>query len=155
MNDIRIRAVDTLNEYEKNNPMSHDERNALYEWLLDGNSVYDNPYLCMDSSGVPMEFLFAYRMEEEINKKLEVLSERERVNYIARIRGEDTIDNLKEDLYQAVFRLRICEQVLASYGLLDKVEERMKESEALSIALDEEFKKSKINEELPFSTGGE
>lgn len=155
MNEIEIRVRKVLNEYEIDNPMSNEEREALYEWLMDGNSIYDNPYLYMDEYGNPMKFLLAYRIDEEIRDELEQLDEKERANYITRLCGEDTIDTLKEDLEKTLFRLRICEKVLVSYGLLDKVEEQIKECEIESLKMDKWLHMNQsIDEELPFNTGG-
>ena len=33
---------DELIEYEQNHEMTDDERNALREWVMDGNSVHEN-----------------------------------------------------------------------------------------------------------------
>ena len=36
-----------LKEFEKNNPMTDDERKALREWVNEGNSVYENSMMAV------------------------------------------------------------------------------------------------------------
>lgn len=109
-----------LAEYEKNTKMTDEERSALQEWVLDGNSVHDNSSMACTESGGPCGFLDVYRHEEEIRRDLEKLSPGEQENYLARLRGEDTIDNLREDFNELFFKAEIYEEILRSHGLLDK-----------------------------------
>ena len=56
---IRLQVVKTyLRTIED---ITKDEIHDLHEWVEDGNSVYDNPYLIYDSSGRPMDFINACR----------------------------------------------------------------------------------------------
>ena len=97
-------------EYEKQTQMTEEERHALHEWVLDGNSVYENSSMGTDETGRPLAFLDVYRYEKEIRDTLEKLDAKGRENYLARLRGEDTIDNLREDLQETHFRLDACER---------------------------------------------
>jgi len=44
--------------------ITEDENNALHEWAEAGNSVYSNPYMLYDESGILMDFVNGYRMAE-------------------------------------------------------------------------------------------
>lgn len=70
---------------------------ALHEWVLEGYSVHENGSMASTESGEPCDFLDVYRYEEELRQDLKKLSTREQENYLARLRNEDTIDNLRED----------------------------------------------------------
>jgi hypothetical protein len=39
-----------------------EERIDIRKWVLDGSSVYDNPYLLYDESGCLMDFINGYRI---------------------------------------------------------------------------------------------
>lgn len=56
--------------------------------------MYSNPSMATDEHGNPCDFLFDYRYHAEIYKELEQLSGKEKEIYLARPRGEDTIDTL-------------------------------------------------------------
>jgi len=43
-----------------------EERDALREWVLGGNSVYDNPYHMTDDYGKPLDFVDAVRTAAEL-----------------------------------------------------------------------------------------
>lgn len=134
-----------LREYESRTQMTQQERQALHEWVLDGNSVYENSSMGTDEAGRPLAFLDVYRYEKEIRDTLEKLDAGDRENYLARLRGEDTIDNLREDLQKLHFRLDACERVLRKYGLLKEALGLMELWKA------EAFPVSETIEELPFS----
>ena len=51
-------------EYIEKTTMTDKERNALKEWVMDGNSPYDNPMGLWKDSFHPVEFLEVYRDEE-------------------------------------------------------------------------------------------
>ena len=57
-------------EYEKQTQMTEEERHALHEWVLDGNSVYENSSMGTDETGRPLAFLDVYRYEKEIRDTL-------------------------------------------------------------------------------------
>lgn len=142
-----------LIEYEKNNEMTDDERTALKEWVLAGNSVHDNGSMAFTEGGVPCDFLDDYRYQEEIRRDLEKLSPREEENYLARLRGEDTIDNLREDLDELYFKVRIYEQILRSYGLFEKAEKKIEIVKEESTKQEMQFKEWRLvhpDAELPF-----
>lgn len=118
-----------LIEYEQNHEMTEDERDALRKWVMDGNSVHENASMAYTEHGVTCDFLDVYRYEEGIRSDLEKLPPREQENYIARLRGEDTIDNLREDFEKLFFKARIYEQVLRNNCLLEEAELKIKEAE--------------------------
>lgn len=131
-------------EYEKQTQMTEEERHALYEWVLDGNSVYENSSMGTDETGRPLAFLDVYRYEKEIRDTLEKLDAKGRENYLARLRGEDTIDNLREDLQETHFRLDVCERILRKHGLIQEALELME------LWRTEPVKVPETTDELPF-----
>ena len=54
-----------LKEYEKETPMTDEERDALHEWVDDGHSVHENPRCGVWDGNVPIDFLDTYRWEKE------------------------------------------------------------------------------------------
>ena len=95
--------IKEYHEYVKNTPMTDKEKEALWEWVMEGNSVHENPSMAVDEHSRPVDFLNDYRYQEEIYQQLEKLSGREKENYIARLRGEDTMDTLREDLQKGCY----------------------------------------------------
>ena len=83
-----------LKEYLKITPVNEEELEALKEWVADGNSVHTNPSMATDEHGNPSDFLLDYRYHAEIYEELEQLSGKEKEMYLARLRGEETIDTL-------------------------------------------------------------
>lgn len=147
---------DELTEYEKRTKMTAEERNALHEWVLDGNSVHENSSMAYTDSGIPCDFLEVYRYEEGIRKELETLSPREKENYLARLHGGDTFDTLKEDFHELFFKAEIYERVLRSHGLLDEAMLRIKQAKEKSQEETRKFTewmKAHPEEELPFKPG--
>ena len=55
-------------EYIKITPMTKKEQRALWEWVKDGHSVYENPAEIWADGQIPVEFLTVYREEEYIRK---------------------------------------------------------------------------------------
>lgn len=142
-----------LIEYEKNTEMTDEERKVLREWVLDGNSVHSNGSMAYTGNGVPSDFLDVYRYEEEIRSELEQLSPREQENYLARLQGTDTMDNLREDLNELIVKFRIYEQILRVNGLLEAAELQIKQAKSDSLERDRQFRewrKAHPEEELPF-----
>lgn len=142
-----------LAEYEDNTEMTEKERKALREWVHAGNSVHDNGSMACTEYGTPCDFLDVYRYEEGIRSDLEKLSKMEQENYLARLRGTDTIDNLR----RALDRMRLCtavyERVLRKNGLLEKavlmIEDVEKETSENTWEL-EKWLEAHPEEELPF-----
>lgn len=147
---LRNPLMDEFYRYESDNQLTKDERKALLEWVKEGNSVHDNPSLAEDGHGSYLDFIDVYRYEEEIRKKLDALPEHDRENYLARLRGEDTIDNLREDLSQAYFKLQIYEKVIKKHHLEAEVNLYINEANAESERISE-LLKTLSYEELPFN----
>ncbi|MFA9466385.1 MAG: hypothetical protein ACERKN_19150 [Velocimicrobium sp.] len=142
-----------LMKYEKNTEMTDDERKALREWVLDGNSVHDNGSMAYTEHGVPCDFLDVYRYEEGIYSDLEKLSPKEQENYLARLRGEDTIDNLREDLDKLFFKSQIYELVLGDHCLIEEANLRIKAAEDKLLKQKQQFNEWRMentDKELPF-----
>lgn len=131
-------------EYEKQTQMTEEERQALHEWVLDGNSVYENSTMGTGETGSPLAFLDVYRYEKEIRDTLEKMDAKGREDYLARLQGEDTVDNLREDLMEAHFRLDACERILRKHGLLQDALDLMELWRTAPVNIPE------TTEELPF-----
>ena len=145
---------DELMKYEMNTEMTDDERTALREWVLDGNSVHDNSSMAYTEHGGPCDFLNVYRYEKGIRSDLEKLTPKEQKNYLARLRGEDTIDNLREDLDKLFFKAQIYEHVIREHGLLEEANLRIKVAEDELLKQEEQFKDwrmANLDVELPFN----
>lgn len=134
-----------LKEYLKTTPMNEEELAALKEWVADGNSVHSNPSMATDEHGNPSDFLLDYRYHAEIYKELERLSEKEKEIYLARLRGEETIDTLREDLQKAIYERDVYFQVLRNHGLLKEAELRIEQGRQLTFEIE-----TNPDEELPF-----
>lgn len=148
-----VHLWDELIKYEKTTEMTDDERAALREWVLDGNSVHDNAAMACNEHGEPCDFLDIYRYEEGIRRDLAKLSPREQENYLARLRGEDTMDNLREDRDRLLFKARIYEQVLREHHLLGEADLRMQAAEEKQLMLEElleRWRQAHPDEKLPF-----
>ena len=85
-----------------------------------------------------------YRYEREIRDTLEKLDAESRENYLARLRGEDTIDNLREDLQELHFRMDAFERVLRKHGLLQEAFDLMESWKSMPLPVPETM------DELPF-----
>lgn len=133
-----------LLEYESHTQMTEQERQALHAWVHDGNSVYENGSMGTDEAGRPLAFLDVYRYEKEIRDTLEKLDVESRENYLARLRGEDTIDNLREDLQELHFRMDAFERVLRKHGLLQEALDLMESWKSMPLPVPETM------DELPF-----
>lgn len=70
-----------LEEYEKMNPMSDDEREALHWWVGQGHSVHENWSLACWEGGAPIDFLDVYREEMEEKAMLDAMKEEEQDEY--------------------------------------------------------------------------
>ena len=134
-----------LKEYLKTTSVNEEELEALKEWVADGNSVHTNPSMATDEQGNPSDFLIDYRYHAEIYKELEQLSGKEKEMYLARLRGEETIDTLREDLYKVMYERDVYLKVLQKHGLLKEAELRLEHGRKLTFD-----STSKPDEELPF-----
>jgi len=105
-----------LMEYEKVTEMTEVEHLALHEWVADGNGAHEKGSMACNEGGCPCDFSDDYRHTEEIRQDLERLTPKEQENYLARLRGEDTIDNLWEDLPELSFKADIYYHVLRKHN---------------------------------------
>lgn len=133
-----------LLEYESHTQMTEQERQALHAWVYDGNSVHENGSMGTDEAGRLLAFLDVYRYEKEIRDTLEKLDVESRENYLARLRGEDTIDNLREDLQELHLRMDAFERVLRKHGLLQEALDLMESWKSMPLPIPETM------DELPF-----
>ncbi len=78
-----------LKEYEKATSMTDEERNALREWVRDGNSVHENAAMAVYEGGRPIDFLDVYREEEEIRRALASRTYEEGSKYLLEEYGID------------------------------------------------------------------
>lgn len=150
MSKVKDPLMEEFYIYESNNQLTKEERNALLSWVKDGNSVHDNPFMAEDGHGNFVDFINTFRTEKEQTEILNSMSEIEQENYIAMLRAEDTIDNLRETINKLSFEVSIMEKVIAKYRLQAEVEAYRQESIEYSKRL-EDYIKSHPLEELPFS----
>ena len=120
-----------LIEYEKVTTMTAEEQAALRFWIAEGNSVHENASMGVD---------------EEIRQDLEKLSPTEKDKYIARLKGEYTVEILLEDIQALHFKLNAYERILKKHHLLDEAEKLMDDWKNQAVVLPE----IDDNEELPF-----
>ena len=78
-----------LKEYEKNTPMTEEERKALHEWVADGNSVHENAAMASYDGGRPMDFLDVYREEERLRRAVAGMSYEQESRYLLEEYGID------------------------------------------------------------------
>ena len=134
-----------LREYEKETPMTEEERKILHEWVDEGNSVHENGSNACYEGGRPLDFLDVYREEEEIRQTLDSLCGEERERYLCEIRHEPYVPDLLAEIYKLEMKLRAYAQVLEDHGLLSSAEAHYKEICRPVDLFNTE------NEELPFS----
>lgn len=115
-----------LDQYESDNEMSTEERAALYEWVDAGNSVHENTSLSTYEDGTPLDFLDVYRYEKSIRQELDSLNPQDQETYLARLRGENTIETLTEDISEMSFKLAAYHRILKEHHLLSEAEVLMK-----------------------------
>ncbi len=144
--------LEELKEYEKITQMNEEERTALYEWVTQGHSVYENGCMAVYEGDTPCTFLEVYRDIAETKKVLDDLSPRARKNYIARLNHVDTLDNLAQDLHKAWFRISIYEQVLHSHGLLEGANAQIEQLIQDSKELEAKWNAMYPDMESPFNT---
>lgn len=135
IDEMTASRLEELSKYEEITEMTEDERTALRKWVAEGNSVHENSSMGYHENGEPLDFLDVYRYEEEIQRELKKLTPREQENYIARLQGRDTLDTLREDMTELMFKMDAYRRILQKYGLLSEAETLMKTWQANSINL--------------------
>ena len=139
---MKNKHLTEFNEYVRNTSMTDEEQQALKEWVLNGYSVHDNPSMATDEQGNPIDYLEDFRYHQEIYMTLNSLSGKEKEMYLARLRGEDTIDTLREDLQTVSYEGNVYRQVLARHGLLEEANQRIEAGKSMTY----DYK----TDELPF-----
>ena len=76
-------------------------------------------------------------MEEKIRQDLEKLSPTEKDKYIARLKGEYTVEILLEDIQALHFKLNAYERILKKHHLLDEAEKLMDDWKKQAVVLPE------------------
>lgn len=54
--------MEALHEMEECVPMTKPERNAVRRWVKKGYELDSNPWDCLDTDGMPLNYLQAYRL---------------------------------------------------------------------------------------------
>ena len=144
-----------LEEYEKETPMTDEERSALHDWVKAGNSVHNNGSMFSSEGGYPMDFLDVYREEEYIRKTLDSLEGKEKEKYLRKLRGEENIDDIRERADRYWFVIGVYEYVLRRHGLIDEAEAELKDAERRSAEFVRLCKESKDGIKTSFDEGRE
>ena len=76
--EVRAFLLEQLKEYETNTPMNKEERKALYDWVANGRSPYDNGDYIYGDNGFPLDFISALRAEKALRDWFDSLSEEEK-----------------------------------------------------------------------------
>lgn len=126
-----------LREYEKVTPMTEEERKALREWVHAGNSVHENRAMDFYENGRPIDFLDAYREEEEIRQALDSMSYEEGSRYLLEEYGIDrdgvitpkppTYDELVEKANRLYRTCYLYWEFLAANGLREEAYKYVRE----------------------------
>ena len=58
-------------QFIKDNNLTKKEKDFLYEWVIQGNSVYDNPINACNAYGEPLDYLSYLRLSKENGYNLE------------------------------------------------------------------------------------
>lgn len=124
--------IKEYNDYVEHTSMTEEEKESLWDWVKDGNSVHENPSMAVNEHGRPVDYLDDYRYYEEIRQQLESLTGKDKENYLARLRGEDTLDTLREDLQTACYERDVYYKVLSKHGLLQEAREYLEAGTKLS-----------------------
>ena len=68
--EYKVKIRKELKEYERSIvDLTDEERRSLYEWVSDGNSVYDNPCHMAYEGGYPVDYIEAIRTIEEMREE--------------------------------------------------------------------------------------
>lgn len=142
--DIITYLNEELDKFKETHTMTQDELDAIEIWVNNGNSVYNNPYMVYGENGLPLDFLTAYRDNEEIYATLNAMSDKERELYLAELQGEITFEKLKEKYNVLHYEHGVYYQVLCKHGLLKEAEKLIElGKQSLDKYIDD-------TEELPF-----
>ena len=63
--DQKEYLAELLQQYEERTPMNSEERAELRQWVMDGNSPYDNGWNLCDEDGCPLDFVSAIRIVQD------------------------------------------------------------------------------------------
>lgn len=144
MDTIKIHLKEELEKFKEAHPMTPEELEAIESWVNEGNSVYDNPSLIYGENGYPLDFLAAYRDNENTWNTLNSMSEEERESYLAELHGKISYEKLKEKYDVINYEHAIYYKVLNRHGLITEAEKLIKLGKQ---PLDKYIKEG---EELPF-----
>ena len=64
--ELRTILTEQYQQYVKEVPMTPAERKELQAWVRSGHSPYDNGWYIANDGGVPMDFVNALRMSEDM-----------------------------------------------------------------------------------------
>lgn len=142
-----------LEEYEKETPMTDEERSALRDWVKAGNSVHNNGSMFSGEGGYPVDFLDVYREEEYIRKRLDSLEGKEKEKYLRELMGEVNIEDLRERIDRYWFMIGVYEYVLRKHGLMAEAEAEIKGAERRSAEFVRLCEESNDGIEMPFDEG--
>lgn len=87
--DIAYYNAMELDRYEKEVPMSPYEKRLLRKWVMSGHSPLENPgsrYICLSDSE-PYDFLDVYRMDRDIRRAMQGMTDAEREAYLKEYTG--------------------------------------------------------------------
>lgn len=139
--------VKELQDYEKNTPMTAEERAILHSWVRRGHSVHENDAMACYEGGMPLDFLDVYREEKEISQALSSMSYEEGSRYLLKEHAidrddkmtspEQTLEKLKKKANRLYRTCMLYWDVLAANGLREEARTYVKEH---------------IDEELPFDS---
>ena len=65
-------------EYLRENNASPEEKRTVWQWVLLGRDIYDNPWYYVFAGGVPMDLISALRFDKELNEWYASLTQEER-----------------------------------------------------------------------------
>lgn len=148
--DEQLLLIEELNEYEKYTELSDSEKEDLHKWVSAGNSVHENGCQAVDDHGDYLDFIEVYREEQYISDRLSTMNEEEQEDFVAELRGEDTIRTLRRKYNDICFRKNVYEYVLRKHHLLDEAVREMDAARERSRA----FSESMSDEVRMFMEGG-
>ena len=65
-------------ENHRENNASPEEKRTVWQWVLLGRDIYDNPWYYAFAGGVPMDLISALRFDKELNEWYASLTQEER-----------------------------------------------------------------------------
>ena len=71
-----------IQAYLKERQATAEERREVWEWVRDGNSVYENPWQICAESGRPMDFLSGMRADREFCEMVAAMPPQERDEFL-------------------------------------------------------------------------